>query len=467
MSILATMSILAAVAVPHPPLIFPEVGAGKEQAIQRTIDSYREAMKFVASFEPDTIILTTPHSELYGDYFHISGGSGADGNFQKFGAPQVKIHADYDSEFVNELEKLCTERNFACGTKGELDPQLDHASIVPLRFLNEVWPKYKVVRIGLSGQSLLKHYQMGQMIREVSDKLGRRAVFVASGDLSHKLTIDGPYGFAFEGPLFDKRITKALDSGDFADLMEFKPEFLKAAAECGHRSFVIMAGALDGKAVESKLLSYEGPFGVGYGVAQFKVGADDEERLFGEKYTQKRQEEIAARRKKEDSLVQWARRCVETFVKTGKPIEFPIDLPAELMQTKAGVFVTLKENGELRGCIGTFEATKENIAQEIWHNAISACSKDPRFSPVRPDELDDIVYSVDVLTTPKPVKDVAALNPKVDGIIVQSGAKRGLLLPDIEGVDTLDQQISIAKQKGGIAPDEEVQLFYFQVKRHH
>ena len=137
------------------------------------------------------------------------------------------------------------------------------------------------------------------------------------------------------------------------------------------------------------------------------------------------------------------------------------------MQTKAGVFVTLKENGELRGCIGTFEATKENIAQEIWHNAISACSKDPRFSPVRPDELDDIVYSVDVLTTPKPVKDVAALNPKVDGIIVQSGAKRGLLLPDIEGVDTLDQQISIAKQKGGIAPDEKVQLFYFQVKRHH
>ena len=103
MSILATMSILAAVAVPHPPLIFPEVGAGKEQVIQRTIDSYREAMKFVASFEPDTIILTTPHSEIYTDYFHISGGSGADGNFQQFGAPQVKLHAQYDTEFVNKL----------------------------------------------------------------------------------------------------------------------------------------------------------------------------------------------------------------------------------------------------------------------------------------------------------------------------------------------------------------------------
>jgi len=467
MSILATMSILAAVAVPHPPLIFPEVGAGKEQVIQKTIDSYRDAMKFVASFEPDTIIVTTPHSELYTDYFHISGGNGADGNFQQFGAPQVKIHVDYDNEFVGKLEELCTERNFSCGTKGEINPQLDHGTLIPLRFLNEVWPKYKVVRIGLSGQSLLKHYQLGQMIREVSDKLGRRTVFVASGDLSHKLTPTGPYGYDPAGPVFDERITKALDTGDFADLMEFEPEFCSAAAECGHRSFVIMAGALDGKAVDSKLLSYEGPFGVGYGVAQFKVGADDEGRLFGEKYAQKRQEEISERRKKEDSLVQWARRCVETFVKTGKPIEFQTDLPAELMQTKAGVFVTLKENGRLRGCIGTFEAVRENIAQEIWHNAISACSQDPRFSPVRPDELDDIVYSVDVLTTPKPVKDVAALNPKVDGIIVQSGAKRGLLLPDIEGIDTLDQQISIAKQKAGIAPNEAVQLFHFQVTRHH
>ena len=467
MSILAAMTILAAVAVPHPPLIFPEVGDGKEQVIQKTVDSYREAMKFVASFKPDTIILTTPHSELYGDYFHIAGGKGADGDFAKFGAPKVKVHADYDSEFVNELEKLCEERHFSCGTKGELDPQLDHASLIPLRFLNEVWQKYKVVRVGLSGQSLLKHYQLGQMIREVSDKLGRRAVFVASGDLSHKLKTDGPYGYAPEGPVYDNRITKALDAGDFADLMEFRPEFCEAAADCGHRSFVIMAGALDGKAVESKLLSYEGPFGVGYAVAKFKTGADDEKRLFGEKYEQKRREEIAKRREKEDSFVQWARRCVETFVKTGKPIEFQNDLPEELMQTKAGVFVTLKENGQLRGCIGTFEAARENIAQEIWHNAVSACSQDHRFSPVRPEELDDIVYSVDVLTKPQPVNDVSALNPKVDGIIVQSGAKRGLLLPDLEGIDTLDQQIAIAKQKAGIASDEKVQLFHFQVKRHH
>ena len=467
MSVIATMSILAAVAVPHPPLIFPEVGGGREKTIQKTIDSYREAMKFVASFEPDTIILTTPHSEIYGDYFHIAGGKGANGDFTQFGAPQVKEHADYDEEFVYTLEKMCEDRGFACGTKGERNPALDHASLIPLRFLDEVWKNYKVVRIGLSGQSLLKHYQLGQMIREVSEKLGRRTVFVASGDLSHKLTTDGPYGFAAEGPVFDERITKDLATGNFADLLEFKPEFCEAAAECGHRSFIIMAGAMDGKAVESKLLSYEGPFGVGYGVAEFIVGKDDAKRRFGEEYAAKLQKEMTERRQKEDDFVQWARKCVETFVKTGKPVEFDEKLSAELMQNKAGVFVTLKKDGQLRGCIGTFEPMRENIAGEIWHNAISACSRDPRFMPVRPEELEDIVYSVDVLTSPQPVRDISALNPKVDGIIVQNGARRGLLLPDLEGVDTLAQQVAIAKQKAGIRNEESVQLFYFQVKRHH
>jgi len=461
------MTILAAVAVPHPPVIFPEVGKGREQGIIKTIESYREVMKFVATFKPDTIVLTTPHSELYGDYFHVAGGSGATGEFARFGAPQVKVHADYDNEFVSVLENVCKERDFPCGTLGERDPSLDHGSLIPLRFLNEAWQNYKVVRIGLSGLSLLKHYQLGQIIREVSEKLGRRTVFVASGDLSHRLLDEGPYGFNPEGPVFDKRITTALDTGNFADLFQFKPSFCEAAGECGHRSFIIMAGALDGKAVKSKLLSYEGPFGVGYGVAKFEIGEDDKNRLFGKQYEELLQKEMAERRSKEDSFVSWARQCVETFVSTGKPVDFRKDLPAELMDNRAGVFVTLKKNGNLRGCIGTIEPVRENIAWEIWHNAISACSKDYRFTPVRPDELAEITYSVDVLTSPVPVTDINALNPKVDGIIVQSGMKRGLLLPDIEGVDTLAQQIAICRQKGGIATNDPVQLFQFKVIRHH
>ena len=461
------MTILAAVAVPHPPLIFPEVGQGKEKTIQKTIDAYRQAMQFVADYKPDTIILTTPHAELYGDYFHMSGGKGADGDFARFGAPQVKIHADYDTEFMKTLEKACQEQKLPCGTLGERDPALDHGSIIPLRFLNEVWTDYKVVRIGLSGLSLLKHYQLGQIIRDVSEKLGRRTVFIASGDLSHKLAADGPYGFDAAGPVFDEKITAALDSGNFADLFAMKSDFCEAAGECGHRSFLMMAGALDGKAVKSKLLAYEGPFGVGYGVAQFAIGADDEKRCFGAQYAAQLHQQAQKRHQSEDGLVQWARRCVETFVKTGQPLDFANNRPAELLNVRAGVFVTLKKNGNLRGCIGTIEPVRENIAAEIWHNAVSACSQDPRFTPVLPDELDEIVYSVDVLTPIRPVTPGVVLNPKIDGVVVQNGHRRGLLLPDIEGVDTLTQQLQIARQKAGIAPFEPVELFYFQVKRHH
>ena len=461
------MTILAAVAVPHPPVIFPEVGKGREQDINKTIQSYREVMKFVANFKPSTIVLTTPHSELYGDYFHVAGGTGANGEFARFGAPQVKLHTDYDTEFVSALEQTCKERNFPCGTLGERDPSLDHGSLIPLRFLNEAWQNYKVVRIGLSGLPLLKHYQLGQIIREVSEKLGRKTVFVASGDLSHRLLAEGPYGFNPEGPVFDKKITNALNTGNFSDFFTFKPDFCKAAGECGHRSFIIMAGALDGKAIKSKLLSYEGPFGVGYGIAKFEIGENDESRRFGEQYATILQKEMDKRRSKEDSFVSWARQCVETFVNTGKPVAFREDLSAEMMNNRAGVFVTLKKSGNLRGCIGTIEPVRDNIAWEIWHNAISACSKDYRFTPVRPDELAEITYSVDVLTTPVPVVDINTLNPKIDGIIVQSGMKRGLLLPDIDGVDTLAQQIAICKQKGGIADGEPITLFQFKVIRHH
>lgn len=465
MSIL--FSILAAVAVPHPPLILPEVGQGREQAIEKTIKSYRQAMEFLASYKPDTVVLVSPHTELYSDYFHVSGGFGSEGNFAVFGAPQVTVRVEYDHEFVTALELACSSQNFACGTKGERDPALDHGSLIPLRFLNEVWKDYKVVRVGLSGLSLLHHYKLGQIIRSVSEDLGRRTVFIASGDLSHKLLEEGPYGFAAEGPEFDARITKDLGDGNFGDLLDFEPQFCNAAGECGHRSFIIMAGALDGKAVESKLLSYEGPFGVGYGVAEFAVKGSDESRKFGLQYAEKQKQKIAERRAKEDMYVSFARQCVEAFVKTGKPLDFPSNLPEKLLQDKAGVFVSLKMNGELRGCIGTIEPVRDNIAREIWYNAISACSEDPRFTPVQPDELDDIVYSVDVLTPSQPVTDVTKLNPKIDGIIVQNGLRRGLLLPDLDGIDTVDQQIAIARQKAGIAPSEPIQLFSFQVERHY
>lgn len=173
------------------------------------------------------------------------------------------------------------------------------------------------------------------------------------------------------------------------------------------------------------------------------------------------------KKKEESTYVKLARETIENYIKQGKIITPPKDLPEEMINQKAGVFVSLKKFGDLRGCIGTFMPTQENIAQEIIKNAISAAVDDPRFPPVTVSELEDLSISVDVLSAPEEVKDISQLDPKKYGVIVSSGYKKGLLLPDLEGVDTAEYQIDIAKRKAGIYPDEKVKLYRFEVKRFH
>ena len=164
-------------------------------------------------------------------------------------------------------------------------------------------------------------------------------------------------------------------------------------------------------------------------------------------------------------FVELAKNTIESFIKEGIIITPPSPLPPELHQ-KAGVFVSLKKHGELRGCIGTYLPTSESLASEIIANAVSAAIKDPRFTPVKVDELNDLSYSVDVLSTPEKVSDISELNPKKYGIIIGSGLRRGLLLPDLEGVDTIEEQIRITKMKAGILPHEEIEIYRFEVKRY-
>ena len=164
-------------------------------------------------------------------------------------------------------------------------------------------------------------------------------------------------------------------------------------------------------------------------------------------------------------LAALAKNTVETYVKTGKTPPPPAD-PTPEMKAKAGVFVSIHKKGALRGCIGTFEPQQENVAREIIANAVSSATRDPRFNAVTAKELKDLDYSVDVLTAPEPVSDTSGLDPKKHGIIVEAGWRRGLLLPDLEGVDSCEQQIDICRQKGGIGAEEPVNLYRFEVKRY-
>ena len=459
------MSISAAYIVPHPPLIVPEVGRGQEQTIQKTIESYHTVARQIAGLKPETIVLISPHSVMYADYIHISPGNRAQGSLKQFGAPAVS-NVDYDTALVDELCRLCSAADFPAGTLGEKDSTLDHGTLVPLHFVNQYYTGYRLVRCSISGLPRQEHYRFGMIIAEAVEALGRDVVVIASGDLSHKLTKDGPYGFAAEGPALDKKLTSIMRSGRFSDFLELDSTLCERGAECGLASFITMAGILDQKVVDTEFLSYEGPFGVGYAVCAYQVVGDNPSRDFLNQAAAKSSRRIQSLRDNEDAFVRLARYTLESYVTTGKLPPLPKDLPDELQKARAGVFVSIKKDGQLRGCIGTTEPTRPNIAKEIMNNAVSSGTRDPRFPTVREDELSSLVYSVDVLSPAQPVSDKSTLDVLRYGVIVTSGRKRGLLLPNLEGVDTVDSQIHIACQKAGIGRNESYTLERFEVVRH-
>ncbi|MDT3845007.1 MAG: AmmeMemoRadiSam system protein A [Bacillota bacterium] len=462
------MAIVGACMVPHPPMIIPEIGQGSEKKIRKTIAAYEKTAEFVADCEPDTIVLASPHSVQYLDYFHISPGYGADGDFEEFGVKKVKFHVDYDVQFTEMLSKLAREAGIPAGTRGEKFPALDHGTMVPLYFINPKCPEYQLVRIGLSGETFEDHYRLGMLIRDTAEILGRRVFFVASGDLSHKLRKDGPYGFDPAGPVYDERIMDVMGRGAFDELLDFDENFCNRAAECGHRSFVMMAGALDRTKVRVKKLVHQDVTGVGYGICVYRAGGEDLSRDMLERWLRREKKKLHARRKKEDPYVQLARKAVEEYVRGGNLDDEAASVWENLTEGSAGVFVSIHKKGRLRGCIGTTSAVKDSIAEEISANARSACSADPRFEPVKISELEWLDYSVDVLGKTERIESPEELDVKRYGVIVTKGNKRGLLLPNLDGVDTVRRQIEIAKQKAGIDPkDRDVQLERFEVVRHY
>ncbi len=362
----------------------------------------------------------------------------------QFGAPQVKFTVVYDEELVRAVDAAAKQTGIPAGTLGNRQPELDHGTMVPLYFLAKYCKTCKIVRLALSGFSLKEHYRVGMLIAETAEKLGRKIAWIASGDLSHKLTRSGPYGYNAAGPEYDKKIMDVMGSGNFA------------------------AGALDGLAVKAEKLSYEGPFGVGYGVTLFTPTGADESRRFLSAYDTIRGRMKAERLAKEDEYVKLAREVIEHYVKSkGGYLRSPQHIIPEMTAQKAGVFVSLKIRGALRGCIGTIGPMYDNVAEEIRHNAISACSRDPRFTPVLPDELEELEYSVDVLGPMEPISSPAQLDVKRYGVLVTKGSRSGLLLPNLPGVDTIEQQVDIAKQKAGIRPEESgCELKRFEVIRH-
>jgi AmmeMemoRadiSam system protein A len=457
--------------LPHPPIVVEGVGQPSDRrTAAATIHAMQEVNRILSEDPPATLVVFTPHGTVYQDAVIIYGDTHLSGDLRRFGAGR-SYGWTTDRELAEEIARLgreaglpvyLMEQRQAAG--GRFPAGLDHGVIVPLSFCDPEWvSQVKLVVIPMSFLPREELYQFGSVVRDAVNRLGRKTAVIASGDLSHCLTEDAPAGYNPRGAEFDRGLMELVGRSAVAEIMETDPVLQEKAAECGFRSLIMLLGAFDQVDFHSEVLSYEGPFGVGYGVAVFRPQggrygyvAD----FFG-----KRQTAVLDRKEKESPLVKFARNVVESHV-THKRIPPPDGLESFLPQ-RAGVFVSLKKHGQLRGCIGTTEPTTASIIAEVEQNAISAATGDPRFEPVAENELPDLVYSVDVLKPAEEIRGMDELDPRRYGVIVKKGRRRGLLLPNLEGIDTPAEQVAIAKRKAGIAADEAVELERFEVVRYY
>lgn len=465
--------VLAGYLVPHPPIILKEIGKGKEKEIQSTIDSMEKVARDIKSRKPKTIILITPHGPVFSDAVAISIKGELEGNMASFGAEEVRLVKDNNLKLVNRIIEYTKKRKVFCAMVNdelakeyEISTALDHGTIVPLYFVDKEYIHYRLIHITYGLLSNEDLYSFGKSIQEAVEEGEENVVVIASGDLSHKLKEEGPYGYNPAGEKYDRLIMNLIDNLEIEKIISIDKDLCREAGECGMRSINIMMGVCDGYEMTSEILSYEGSFGVGYGVAKLDVLEKNRDRELINKLYEERRNRITKIRIAEDEYVKLARTSLEYYIKNGRYMTVPERISKELVNHKHGVFVSIKKDDSLRGCIGTIRATTENVAKEIIENAVKAGTEDPRFFPVDEDEIEEIVYSVDILLSPEPVTSLDDLDPKKYGVIVSIDRRSGLLLPNLEGVDTVEEQIRIALRKAGISPNEGYNIQRFEVIRH-
>lgn len=456
--------------MPHPPIIIPEVGRGEEKKIKNTYDACASIGREIAELKPEVIIVVTPHGTMFSDAIALSFESSISGSLKQFGALNVSMKFEIDMDMTGKIMDKARSNNIPIVEvstrflkKYGREYELDHGTIVPLYFVVDKYNSFKLVHITYGGLSPIELYKFGKLIKEAVEESNDNAVFIGSGDLSHHLKDEGPYEYNPYGEVFDLEIISLLTKGDVAGIFNLNPEMVENAGECGLRSYYIMLGAMEGNDIKGELLSYEGTFGVGYGVMKFELEKSDRDIL--SEITVGKRKKYMERVNNEDVYVRLARESLTHYLIEGSFMDEPGYVTEEMTNNKRGVFVSLKKFGMLRGCIGTIFPVTESIASEIMRNAVEAGEGDPRFSPVSEGELEDIVFSVDVLTEPiKALKE--ELDPKKYGVVVRRGRKSGLLLPDLAGVNTIEEQINIVLNKAGISANENYTIEKFEVIRH-
>ncbi len=259
-------SIVFAGIAPHPPLLVPDVGRARIERVADSQSAMREFSQRLIETHPETVVVISPHSPFDPHVFTARASAELRGDFREFQAPDVKLAFNNDLQMIEAIKQAASSEGVAFSQLGR-DYPLDHGALVPLYYLHEAGWAGPIVVIGFTLQSNEIHLAFGRAIARATRSLNRRTAIVASGDLSHRLIVGGPYEYEPTAHLFDEQIVEAIATGDAGNIINIDQGLRARAGECGYRSIVIALGSVDENPRNHQVLSYEGPFGVGYMVA--------------------------------------------------------------------------------------------------------------------------------------------------------------------------------------------------------
>lgn len=439
--------------MPHAPILVPGVGRERLAQVRRTVWAMARVAAHAVAAGPHTMVVISPHSPRRANAFGIWLTPRLSGSLSQFGAADETVDLPLDRFLAGALEQEAVARGLR--TWRITNRPLDHGAFVPLAYLAAAGWTGPTMVVSLTESETAGLDDFGRAISAAAQSLDRNVAVIASGDMSHRLTPDAPGGYDPAGSEFDRSFIGLLRTGAGRELQRIDHDLQEAAGEDVVASTRIALAAAGYISQGHDVLSYEGPFGVGYGVAILfeRIAPPSEAGPAGA-----RSPAVLSSRA---DLPRVARCAIAG--RLGRGPAAPMFRAAGELREKHGLFVTVRSDaGELRGCHGSAVPAAPDLVRATWDHAIAAAFHDPRFAPVTADELPHLRITVTILGPLELVRSKAELDPAVYGVLINAAdGRRALLLPRIEGLDTVTQQLAAARNKAGIEPDESIEIRRF------
>jgi AMMECR1 domain-containing protein/aromatic ring-opening dioxygenase LigB subunit len=439
----------------HAPIVVPAVGGAEAEPSAATTAAMEEIAQRLVASDPDVVVVISPHTPRLPGAFTVLT-SVVSGNFSRFGVPARDASVAFSGSPAFIADLVAAAAGHGVAVEAVRLRELDHGAVVPLWFLGDAGYVGQVVVVGLPDVPTVAN--LDAFAAAITDAAASHKVaFIASGDCSHRLIEGAPSGFDPLAVEFDHALRDALLHGGRAALDAIPDAVRERAAEDAWDTARLGLAVVDDRAIRREVLSYEGPYGVGYLCA---VLHDDPAAAVTS--ADELDDAGAGAPRGHRALLDVANDALDAWL-TGRDRAVYVDVDATDV---TGVFVTWRHHGELRGCIGTLALEGAAVDHVVAEYAVAAASRDARFAPVASvDEARWIKPEISLLQASLPVHDLRDLDPKVWGIEVSRGQRRGVLLPDLDGVETVTEQLHNAKSKAGIAVDEDCAIRRFRVHK--